>query len=226
MAPYVWADVRGNVGEVRRAVARSGPADLRVRIAMNLLGGQSRPLLGASLVIIARPVSTSLRGSSTSAATAGRSSRRSAWRCRAGAGCSRPRWLRGSIRTTTRSSAAGGASRNLSQRSRRTSVTASVRAGGSPSARLYYSGGRIRRWAESRTTMCKATRASAPRCPRRCPQSVHQAHLVERRHDALRRRLRYLGRVWQYTWSRNRQQTAAHQNSFCASACARSVSTW
>ena len=53
IAPYVWADVRGNVGEVSRAVERSGPADLRVRIAMNLLGGQSRPLLGVSLAIIA-----------------------------------------------------------------------------------------------------------------------------------------------------------------------------
>jgi hypothetical protein len=53
VAPYVWAEVRGNVGEANRTAVRSGPADLRMRIAMNLLGGQSRPLVGASLAIIA-----------------------------------------------------------------------------------------------------------------------------------------------------------------------------
>jgi len=53
VAPYVWADVSGNVGEASRTVARSGPADLRVRIAMNLRSEQSRPLVGASLSIIA-----------------------------------------------------------------------------------------------------------------------------------------------------------------------------
>ena len=53
VAPYVWADVSGNVGETSRTAVRSGPADLRMRIAMNLLGEQSRPLVGASLAIIA-----------------------------------------------------------------------------------------------------------------------------------------------------------------------------
>jgi hypothetical protein len=53
VAPYVWADVRGNVGDASGAVVRSGPADLRVRIAMDLLGRQSRPLVGASLSVIA-----------------------------------------------------------------------------------------------------------------------------------------------------------------------------
>ena len=53
VAPYVWADVRGNVGDASGTVMRSGPADLRVRIATDLLGGQSRPLVGASLTIIA-----------------------------------------------------------------------------------------------------------------------------------------------------------------------------
>jgi hypothetical protein len=53
VAPYVWADVRGNVGDASATVMRSGPADLRVRIATDLLGGQSRPLVGASLTIIA-----------------------------------------------------------------------------------------------------------------------------------------------------------------------------
>ena len=52
-APYVWADVRGNVGDASGTVMRSGPADLRVRIAMDLLGRQSRPLVGASLTLIA-----------------------------------------------------------------------------------------------------------------------------------------------------------------------------
>jgi hypothetical protein len=53
VAPYVWADVRGNVGDTSGTVVRSGPADLRVRIAMDLLGRQSRPLVGASLTLIA-----------------------------------------------------------------------------------------------------------------------------------------------------------------------------
>lgn len=62
--PYVQGDVRGNVGEESRAVTRSGLGDLRLRIAMDLLGGaplttadhekkRLRPLLGASLVVIA-----------------------------------------------------------------------------------------------------------------------------------------------------------------------------
>lgn len=53
VAPYVWADVSGNVGDASRTAVRSGPADLRMRIATNLLGGRSRPLVGASLSIIA-----------------------------------------------------------------------------------------------------------------------------------------------------------------------------
>ena len=52
-APYVWADVSGNVGDASGAGVRSGPADLRVRIAMNLRGERSRPLVGASLAITA-----------------------------------------------------------------------------------------------------------------------------------------------------------------------------
>jgi hypothetical protein len=51
--PYVWADVRGNVGDTSGAAVRSGPGDLRVRVGMNLLREQTRPRLGASLVIIA-----------------------------------------------------------------------------------------------------------------------------------------------------------------------------
>jgi Putative MetA-pathway of phenol degradation len=53
VAPYAWADVSGNVGEASGSVQRSGPADLRVRIAMDLRGRQALPLIGASLAIIA-----------------------------------------------------------------------------------------------------------------------------------------------------------------------------
>jgi hypothetical protein len=53
VVPYAWADVSGNVGEASGTVGRSGPADLRVRVAMNLRGAQARPLVGASLTIIA-----------------------------------------------------------------------------------------------------------------------------------------------------------------------------
>jgi hypothetical protein len=52
-APYVWADVSGNVGEASGSVVRSGPADLRLRISMNLRGERSRPLIGATLSVIA-----------------------------------------------------------------------------------------------------------------------------------------------------------------------------
>jgi hypothetical protein len=61
--PYVWGDVEGNVGENRRAVSRSGPGDVRLRVAINLIGDPAmtpaefarrtpRTTLGASLVIV------------------------------------------------------------------------------------------------------------------------------------------------------------------------------
>ncbi len=37
--PYVWGSVRGNVGDERNEITRSGLADARFRFAMNLLGG-------------------------------------------------------------------------------------------------------------------------------------------------------------------------------------------
>jgi len=62
--PVAWADVSGNVGEDRRSVKREGLADVRLRLATNLIGGpaltpkqfaQRTPAttLGASLVVIA-----------------------------------------------------------------------------------------------------------------------------------------------------------------------------
>ena len=62
--PYVWGDVSGNVGEERRAISRSGLADTRFKLSVNLLGGPALSLaefaarepdttLGASLVVIA-----------------------------------------------------------------------------------------------------------------------------------------------------------------------------
>jgi hypothetical protein len=39
VAPYVWGRVSGTVFEERREVTRSGAADLRVRIAANVIGG-------------------------------------------------------------------------------------------------------------------------------------------------------------------------------------------
>jgi hypothetical protein len=63
-APYVWGDVEGNVGEEFRAITRSGPGDVRLRLAVNLLGGPAlapaefarrkpQTTLGASLVVVA-----------------------------------------------------------------------------------------------------------------------------------------------------------------------------
>ncbi|HEY6644089.1 transporter [Povalibacter sp.] len=62
--PYVWGDISGNVGEDRRAISRSGLADTRFKLSINLLGGPALPpaefaarkpdtTLGASLSIIA-----------------------------------------------------------------------------------------------------------------------------------------------------------------------------
>lgn len=62
--PQVWADVAGNIGEDRRSTSRTGLADARVRLTVNLLGGEALspaefakrepgPLLGASLIVVA-----------------------------------------------------------------------------------------------------------------------------------------------------------------------------
>ena len=43
-APYVWGDVSGEVFEESRTVSRSGLADLKMRIAANLIGGEALTL--------------------------------------------------------------------------------------------------------------------------------------------------------------------------------------
>ncbi|HSN71934.1 MAG TPA: transporter [Steroidobacteraceae bacterium] len=62
--PYVWGDISGNVNEEASAITRSGPADTRLRLSVNLIGGpaltpaefmrrEPRTTLGASLTVIA-----------------------------------------------------------------------------------------------------------------------------------------------------------------------------
>jgi hypothetical protein len=62
-APYVWGDVSGRVGEVAARVTRSGLADPRMKLSVNLLGGRAlapvefakaRPatIVGVSLSVI------------------------------------------------------------------------------------------------------------------------------------------------------------------------------
>jgi outer membrane putative beta-barrel porin/alpha-amylase len=51
--PYAWADVSGNVGEDRRSVTRTGFADPRVKLSVNLLGG--RALTAREFARSARP---------------------------------------------------------------------------------------------------------------------------------------------------------------------------
>jgi outer membrane putative beta-barrel porin/alpha-amylase len=41
--PYVWGSVRGNVGDARNQITRSGLADARFRFSMNLVGGPALP---------------------------------------------------------------------------------------------------------------------------------------------------------------------------------------
>jgi len=63
MTPWVWGTVEGNLFEEHRSVRRSGLADPRLRLAVNLLGGQAmtprefaarppRTTLGASLTLV------------------------------------------------------------------------------------------------------------------------------------------------------------------------------
>src|SRR5687767_10703213 len=62
--PHVWADLSGDVGEERQSVSRSGIADTKLRLAVNLIGGRAmtpkefaqrtpQTTLGASLSIVA-----------------------------------------------------------------------------------------------------------------------------------------------------------------------------
>ena len=62
--PYVWGNVAGEVGEELREIRRSGLADLRLRLAVNVFGGPAlaprefaarrpRTTLGASLSVVA-----------------------------------------------------------------------------------------------------------------------------------------------------------------------------
>ena len=42
--PYAWGTISGNVAEERASVDRAGLADMRVRVAVNWLGGRAMPL--------------------------------------------------------------------------------------------------------------------------------------------------------------------------------------
>jgi hypothetical protein len=64
VVPYIWGDISGNVFEQARSVSRSGIGDLKLRMAVNLIGGEAMTLgefmkrtpkttLGASLSISA-----------------------------------------------------------------------------------------------------------------------------------------------------------------------------
>ena len=64
VVPYVWGDISGNVFEEARSVTRSGLADTKLRLAVNLIGGEAlsvkefmkrtpRTTLGTSLSISA-----------------------------------------------------------------------------------------------------------------------------------------------------------------------------
>ena len=62
--PYIWGDISGNVFEEARSVTRSGLGDIKLRLAVNLIGGEAmtpkefmkrtpKTTLGASLSISA-----------------------------------------------------------------------------------------------------------------------------------------------------------------------------
>ena len=63
-APYIWGDISGNVFEQARSVSRSGLGDVKLRLSVNLIGGEAmtprefmqrtpRTTFGASLSITA-----------------------------------------------------------------------------------------------------------------------------------------------------------------------------
>ena len=225
-APYVWADVRGNVGEASGTVARSGPADLRVRLAMNLLGGQSRPLLGASLVIIAPT------GQYESSRLINIGSNRWALKPEIGLALPRGRWMfETSLAAwfyTDNDAFFGGRRREQEPIA---ALQAHVRYSFRPGwwiavSSIYYSGGRTTVGGiENDDVQGNSRVGAALSAPLFANQSIKLTWSsgVTTRFGG---DFDTWGVFWQYAWSRNRQQTAAHQNSFCASACARSVSTW
>lgn len=62
--PYLWGDAEGNVGEVGRAISRSGFGDVRLKFSTLLVGGPALspkafaarkpgPIIGASLLVVA-----------------------------------------------------------------------------------------------------------------------------------------------------------------------------
>ena len=64
VVPYIWGDISGNVFEEARSVTRSGIGDIKLRLAVNLIGGEAmtpkefmkrtpKTTLGASLSISA-----------------------------------------------------------------------------------------------------------------------------------------------------------------------------
>ena len=64
VVPYIWGDISGNVFEEARSVTRSGVGDIKLRLAVNLIGGEAmtprefmkrtpKTTLGASLSISA-----------------------------------------------------------------------------------------------------------------------------------------------------------------------------
>lgn len=65
--PYVWGDISGEVFEEQRSVRRSGLADVRLRLAVNLVGG---PALGPK-EFAAQPRSTGVGASLTVVAPTG-----------------------------------------------------------------------------------------------------------------------------------------------------------
>ena len=65
--PYVWGDISGNVGEDRQAISRSGLADTRIKLSMNLFGNPALSLAE----FVARKPGTTLGASLTIAAPTG-----------------------------------------------------------------------------------------------------------------------------------------------------------
>ena len=185
--------------------SRSGIGDTKLKFTVNLLGrarqsacrnsrGASRRRRSARASRFrCRPASTTRTSSSTSAPTAGRSSRKSAYPTRSAGGLSRPSPAPGSSRTTRISSAG---------RHREQEPLASMQAHVSYTFRprlwlalnaTYYDGGRIddRRRREGRPPVKLALRPHAFRAGRAAP--VAQAELERRRHDPHRQRLFHLG---------------------------------
>ena len=190
--PYARGTASGSIQESTREATRTGWADARLKLSVNLLGGRAlrsrefvkarrSPIVGLSVTTVL-PVGRYRHGNRLMNLdpTGGPGSPRPVFRSRWGAGRSRPTAACGcSPRTITSILAASGANRLPSSPCSNTSATRCDRVCGWPSTRPGMPAAR-RRSMERTAATCNATPVSAPRCPVHRRQSIAQGQRTAR----------------------------------------------